>query len=275
MGKFQTRGKEERDQRRGNAQGLVFNKDFGQHILKNPLVVDGIIEKSGMRSTDTVLEIGPGTGNMTVKMLEKSKKVIACEVDPRMVAELQKRVMGTPQQYKLQMLVGDVLRADLPFFDVCVANMPYQISSPFVFKLLLHRPFFRLVCVCMSAPTFVLCSCVSVCLCLCICVLVSVSVCTVHQHCYCIYSGVVLRQHMFVTEESVRVCLLFCLSVCLSASERECEKMDRWLKLNGFSVDVSVLACLVRCCSRHGSAKLPLFEPSVQRSGPSLLCYIQ
>eukprot|EP00041_Stephanoeca_diplocostata_P009322 m.143322 g.143322 ORF g.143322 m.143322 type:complete len:310 (+) comp17695_c0_seq6:213-1142(+) len=143
MGKFQTRGKEERDQRRGNAQGLVFNKDFGQHILKNPLVVDGIIEKSGMRSTDTVLEIGPGTGNMTVKMLEKSKKVIACEVDPRMVAELQKRVMGTPQQYKLQMLVGDVLRADLPFFDVCVANMPYQISSPFVFKLLLHRPFFR------------------------------------------------------------------------------------------------------------------------------------
>jgi 18S rRNA (adenine1779-N6/adenine1780-N6)-dimethyltransferase len=75
--------------------GIIFNKDFGQHILKNPLVVDGIIEKSGLRSTDTVLEIGPGTGNMTVKLLDKAKKVIACEVDPRMVAELQKRVMGT------------------------------------------------------------------------------------------------------------------------------------------------------------------------------------
>lgn len=60
-----------------------------------------------------------------------------------MVAELQKRVQGTPMQQKLHIIVGDVLKADLPFFDVCVANLPYQISSPFVFKLLLHRPFFR------------------------------------------------------------------------------------------------------------------------------------
>lgn len=75
--------------------GIIFNKGFGQHILKNPLVVDGIIEKSGLRATDTVLEIGPGTGNMTVKLLDQAKNVIACEVDPRMVAELQKRVMGT------------------------------------------------------------------------------------------------------------------------------------------------------------------------------------
>ena len=50
-----------------------------------------------------------------------------------------------PSARKLQVLVGDVLKSDLPFFDVCVANLPYQISSPFVFKLLLHRPFFRWV----------------------------------------------------------------------------------------------------------------------------------
>merc|ERR1712227_457050 len=73
----------------------------------------------------------------------KVKKVIACELDPRMVAELQKRVQGTPFQTKLQIMVGDVIKTDLPFFDVCVANVPYQISSPLVFKLLLHRPFFR------------------------------------------------------------------------------------------------------------------------------------
>jgi len=77
---------------------------------------------------------------------------------------------------KLEIKVGDVLKTDLPFFDACVANLPYQvwakqqgktfffsndncpetmlanaitlfpqISSPFVFKLLLHRPFFRYV----------------------------------------------------------------------------------------------------------------------------------
>ncbi len=91
-----------------------------------------------------MLEVGPGTGNMTAKLLERSKRVIAYEVDPRMVAELQKRFMGTPYQHKLEICVGDVLKApQLPFFDVCVANLPYQISSPFVFKLLLHRPFFK------------------------------------------------------------------------------------------------------------------------------------
>merc|ERR1712083_954597 len=53
------------------------------------------------------------------------------------------RVQGTHHQQKLQIMVGDVIKSDLPFFDVCVANVPYQISSPLVFKLLLHRPFFR------------------------------------------------------------------------------------------------------------------------------------
>lgn len=124
-------------------QGIQFNKDFGQHILKNPLIIESMVQKSDVRSTDVVLEIGPGTGNMTVKLLDKAKKVIACEVDPRMVAELQKRVQGTPYQAKLQIIVGDVLKSDLPFFDLCVANIPYQISSPLVFKLLLHRPLFR------------------------------------------------------------------------------------------------------------------------------------
>ncbi|XP_029019825.1 probable dimethyladenosine transferase isoform X2 [Betta splendens] len=121
----------------------MFNTGIGQHILKNPLVVNSIIEKAALRPTDVVLEVGPGTGNMTVKLLEKAKKVVACELDCRLVAELQKRVQCTPLQTKLQVLVGDVLKTDLPFFDVCVANLPYQISSPFVFKLLLHRPFFR------------------------------------------------------------------------------------------------------------------------------------
>uniref|UniRef100_A0A4W6G918 rRNA adenine N(6)-methyltransferase n=1 Tax=Lates calcarifer TaxID=8187 RepID=A0A4W6G918_LATCA len=111
-------------------QGIMFNTGIGQHILKNPLVVNGIIEKAALRPTDVVLEVGPGTGNMTVKLLEKAKKVVACELDLTTTT-------------KLQILVGDVLKTDLPFFDVCVANLPYQISSPFVFKLLLHRPFFR------------------------------------------------------------------------------------------------------------------------------------
>jgi len=46
---------------------------LGQHILKNPLIVQNMVEKAALRSTDTVLEVGPGTGNMTVKLLEKAK----------------------------------------------------------------------------------------------------------------------------------------------------------------------------------------------------------
>merc|ERR1711890_83575 len=140
-------GEDKGGKKKGDAskkgQGMQFSHALGQHILKNPLVVQAIIDKSALRSTDTVLEIGPGTGNMTIKMLDKVKKVVACELDPRMVAELQKRVQGTHHQQKLQIMVGDVIKSDLPFFDVCVANVPYQISSPLVFKLLLHRPFFR------------------------------------------------------------------------------------------------------------------------------------
>ena len=69
-----------------------FDKSFGQHILKNPLIVQQIVEKSGIKSTDIILEIGPGTGNLTTALLERGKKLIAIEVDARMVAEVTKRV---------------------------------------------------------------------------------------------------------------------------------------------------------------------------------------
>ncbi|KAL1902731.1 Dimethyladenosine transferase [Sporothrix stenoceras] len=100
-----------------------FNTNVGQHILKNPGVAD-------------VLEIGPGTGNITTRILEKARKCIAIELDPRMAAEVTKRVQGTPQQKKLEVLLGDAIKTEFPPFDVCISNTPYQISSPLVFKLL-------------------------------------------------------------------------------------------------------------------------------------------
>lgn len=82
--------------------GITFDKSKGQHILKNPMLVDTIVEKSGIKSTDVVLEIGPGTGNLTKKLLERAKSVIAVEIDPRMVLELQRRFMGTPASHRLK-----------------------------------------------------------------------------------------------------------------------------------------------------------------------------
>ena len=57
------------------------------------------MEKSGIKSTDVILEIGPGTGNLTAALLERGKKIIAVEVDARMVAEVSKRVNTMGYQY--------------------------------------------------------------------------------------------------------------------------------------------------------------------------------
>jgi len=122
---------------------LAPNTSIGQHFLKNPAVVDAIVQKSHIRPTDIVLEIGPGTGNLTVRLLEQAKKVVAVEFDRRMVREVLKRVEGSEYEKHLQIIHGDVLKVDLPYFDVCVANLPYQISSPFLFKMLSHKPMFR------------------------------------------------------------------------------------------------------------------------------------
>ncbi|KAJ1812439.1 Dimethyladenosine transferase [Coemansia sp. RSA 2599] len=123
--------------------GPMFNKDLGQHILINPLVSQGIVDKANLKQTDVVLEVGPGTGNLTVKILEQAKRVIACEADARLAAELTKRVQGGPFQHKLEIIHGDVMKQTLPYFDVCISNTPYQISSPLTFKLIFHRPIFR------------------------------------------------------------------------------------------------------------------------------------
>jgi 18S rRNA (adenine1779-N6/adenine1780-N6)-dimethyltransferase len=122
---------------------LAPNTTIGQHFLKNPAVVDAIISRAELRPSDITLEVGPGTGNLTVRLLEQSKKVIAVEYDRRMVREVLKRVEGNENEKNLQVIQGDVLKVDLPYFDVCVANLPYQISSPFLFKMLSHRPMFR------------------------------------------------------------------------------------------------------------------------------------
>ncbi|KAK1700290.1 dimethyladenosine transferase [Colletotrichum godetiae] len=113
-----------------------FNTNVGQHILKNPGVADAIVHKADLKPTDTVLEIGPGTGNLTVRILEKAKKLIAIEFDPRMAAEVTKRVQGTPEQRKLDVMLGDAIKVEWVPFDVLISNTPYQISSPLVFKML-------------------------------------------------------------------------------------------------------------------------------------------
>jgi 18S rRNA (adenine1779-N6/adenine1780-N6)-dimethyltransferase len=118
-----------------------FNTDLGQHILKNPGVAQAIVDKADLKQSDIVLEVGPGTGNLTTRILEKAKRVIAVDQDIRMIQEITKRFQGTPAFSRLETICGDVIKLpELPYFDVCISNTPYQISSPLTFKLLATSP---------------------------------------------------------------------------------------------------------------------------------------
>ncbi|KAK2990446.1 hypothetical protein RJ640_011194 [Escallonia rubra] len=122
--------------RKENPEGhLHLFKSKGQHLLTNQRVLDTIVRKSDIKPTDTVLEIGPGTGNLTVKLLEVARKVVAVEIDKRMVEVLQNRVKASAFEDRLTVLCKDALKTEFPHFDLVVANIPYGISSPLVAKL--------------------------------------------------------------------------------------------------------------------------------------------
>ena len=123
---------------------FMMNKARGQHFLENANVIRAIVDKSCVRPTDVIMEIGPGNGNMTQLLLEQSSKVFAFEIDTRMISELIKRFPpASPLGKKLNIVQGDAMKQKWPFFDMMVANLPYQISSPVTFKLLTHTPAFR------------------------------------------------------------------------------------------------------------------------------------
>lgn len=87
---------------------FLMNKTRGQHFLENPNIIRQIVEKASIRPTDVILEIGPGNGNMTQIMLEQASKVVAIEVDTRMVGELIKRFSpGSPLGRKMELLQGN------------------------------------------------------------------------------------------------------------------------------------------------------------------------
>lgn len=110
------------------------NKISGQNFLVDSDVARREVEAAGLKSTDVVLEVGPGLGALTEHLLEAGCKVIAVEKDLKFVEVLEERF---PSE-KLEIVNADVLKINLPDFDAVVSNIPYVISSPLTFKLLEH-----------------------------------------------------------------------------------------------------------------------------------------
>ncbi len=117
-------------------------KRFGQNFLKDRQVVERILEAAQLNNGDRVLEIGPGLGALTDPLLQRVGKLHVMELDRDLAASLRAR-----PDSNLEVHEGDALRLDwsavlpAPPYKL-VANLPYNISSPILFKVLDYRRLF-------------------------------------------------------------------------------------------------------------------------------------
>lgn len=119
------------------------NKNLGQNFLIDENVIQNIIDSAQISENDFVIEIGPGLGTLTSQLVEKAGKVIAIELDKKMVKILQERFS---LYSNFQLLNEDVLKVDLKTLIEkenterslvkIVANLPYYITTPIIMKLL-------------------------------------------------------------------------------------------------------------------------------------------
>jgi 16S rRNA (adenine1518-N6/adenine1519-N6)-dimethyltransferase len=116
-------------------------KSLGQHFLTNPLVVERMVQAAQITREDTILEIGPGLGILSEKLIASSaKEIILCEKDERLVMELKKKITNKRAKIISQdaLILIPQLQVSPPF--KVVANLPYNISSPVITSLLTFSP---------------------------------------------------------------------------------------------------------------------------------------
>ena len=125
--------------------GHSARKRFGQHWLRDPSVLQQIVDAADLQPNDRVLEVGPGRGALTERLLDAGVSTVhAIELDRDLVSGLQER-FGSHQGFSLHQ--GDVLETSLQLADgtqanKVVANIPYNITGPLLDRLLgrLSRP---------------------------------------------------------------------------------------------------------------------------------------
>ena len=122
--------------------GFTFSKKLGQNFLINPSVCPRMAEMGGAAPGVGVLEVGPGIGVLTYELAQRADKVVAIELDDRLLPVLDETLGDFDN---VTIIHGDVLKIDLPAvireefqgLDVVVcANLPYYITSPIVMGLL-------------------------------------------------------------------------------------------------------------------------------------------
>lgn len=111
-------------------------KKFGQHFLSDEKILTAIVDALGPTTADTVVEIGPGRGSLTDILANRSRRLIAVEIDRALAKDLRDRYSG---RANVEIVEGDFLEADLSTAGedfLLVGNVPYNITTPIVFRAL-------------------------------------------------------------------------------------------------------------------------------------------
>ncbi|EOD00282.1 16S rRNA (adenine(1518)-N(6)/adenine(1519)-N(6))-dimethyltransferase RsmA [Caldisalinibacter kiritimatiensis] len=125
--------------------GFKFSKSFGQNFLIDKNILDKICEGANITKEDGVIEIGPGIGTLTQELCERAGKVVAVELDNRLIPILDETLFSYDN---VKVIQGDILKIDIEDlikteFDnkkvKVVANLPYYITTPIIMKLLEER----------------------------------------------------------------------------------------------------------------------------------------
>ncbi len=125
-----------------NKYDFKMAKSLGQNFLVNEMILKEIVESADLDENDFVLEIGPGIGTMTQALGKQVKKVVAVEIDKRLIPILNVALFGYDN---ISVVNEDILKVDLPkllldnFGDQkakVVANLPYYITTPIIMMLL-------------------------------------------------------------------------------------------------------------------------------------------
>lgn len=116
--------------------GVAPTKKLGQNFVTDPNTIRRIVQAAKLTGSETVVEIGPGLGSLTLGLLEQAKHVIAVEIDNKMAAAIEETVAKRAPGKSFYLVSADALKVtELPLQpDALVANLPYNISVP----VLLH-----------------------------------------------------------------------------------------------------------------------------------------
>jgi 16S rRNA (adenine1518-N6/adenine1519-N6)-dimethyltransferase len=111
---------------------MIKKKSLGQHFLTSSKAIDDIVSAGKVSKEDTVVEIGPGEGVLTKKLLWEGARVIAVEKDDRLIPELSKTFAKEIASEQLNLIHADILEREIPLPEgnyKVVANIPYYITG--------------------------------------------------------------------------------------------------------------------------------------------------